>query len=111
MNFGLWGLDARVFDCGLSNASGRESFIYYPHVTILSGSSADPAEEKEVLLAYELNKFGDAGQADRRSLNELIETRLTSERIDCKVKTISQVIRENPASLATIYLLKCDVKK
>jgi amino acid adenylation domain-containing protein/FkbM family methyltransferase len=105
-NLALWNLKAEVFDCGLSNRPGQETFVYYPHVTILSGSSADAAEEKKVLLAYELNR---ATAGETQSLEELIESRLTGERIDCEVKTISQVMRER--RIPRIDLLKIDVEK
>ncbi len=106
LNTELYGLDARVFECGLAAAQGRAELVYYPHVSVISGRFADAAEEREVVRSFLID--GEA-QADGVDLEELLDERLTSQTVDCELKTLSQVIAQE--GVERIDLLKIDVEK
>ncbi|HSK79449.1 MAG TPA: amino acid adenylation domain-containing protein [Thermoanaerobaculia bacterium] len=106
LNTELYGLDARVFECGLAAAPGRAELVYYPHVSVISGRFADAAEEREVVRSFLLD--GEA-QAEGADLEELLDDRLTSQTVDCELKTLSQVIEDE--GISRIDLLKIDVEK
>ncbi len=104
-NVEIHGIDARVFNCGISSRPGTASFTYYPHLSILSGQFADAAEEREVVRAFLVNE--EEGDADLFA--ELADARLDAQRFDCPLRTISQVMREE--GIEFIDLLKVDVEK
>ncbi|HEX7243096.1 MAG TPA: FkbM family methyltransferase, partial [Longimicrobiaceae bacterium] len=107
----LHGIDARVFNCGLGSTVRTDTFTYYPHASVLSGRFADDREEREVVKSFLLHEHaqGDGGPVDVALLDELLETRLTGERVTCEITTISRVIREQ--GIERIDLLKIDVEK
>lgn len=110
-NMILYGLDARLFDCGLSDETRTDVFTYYPHLSIVSGRYADVTEEQEVIQSFLLNQ----PQTDTERplsdslLDELLSERLKSEHFTCQLKTISEVIRQE--GIEVIDLLKIDVEK
>jgi amino acid adenylation domain-containing protein/FkbM family methyltransferase len=107
INTELYGLNVKLFECGLASKATSATFTYYPHVSVVSGRFADPVEEKEVIKSFLLNQQQIEG--DDQLLEELLTARLTSERITCPLKTLSDVIREN--NVEKIDLLKVDVEK
>ncbi len=106
-NVEIHGIDARVFNCGLSSSPGSATFTYYPHLSILSGQFADHAEEREVVKSFLLNE--QQGGEDAALYGELADARLEGQRFDCPLRTISQVMREE--GIERIDLLKVDVEK
>jgi len=110
INTSLYGLNAKLFNRGLSNESGNATFTYYPHVSIFSGRFADAQQEKEAVKAFLLNNLVHKGSLpDQDGLDELLADRLESTPFECRMMTISDVIREN--ELKRIDLLKIDVEK
>ncbi|MEW5927424.1 MAG: non-ribosomal peptide synthase/polyketide synthase, partial [Gemmatimonadota bacterium] len=107
----LHGIDARVFDCGLGSSVRTETFTYYPNASVLSGRFGDGDEEREVVKSFLLHgqAQGAGGAVDEALLDELLETRLASERVTCGITTVSRVIREQ--GIERIDLLKVDVEK
>jgi amino acid adenylation domain-containing protein/FkbM family methyltransferase len=104
-NVNLYGLNARVYECGLSKQSGEATFTFYPHVSASSGMYADVREDEQVTRAFMTNQDERlAAYAD-----ELLEGRFESRTFTCRLKTLSEVIREN--GVERIDLLKLDVEK
>jgi amino acid adenylation domain-containing protein/FkbM family methyltransferase len=112
-NVAIHGIDARLFNCGLSNRSGSETFTYYPRLSLMSGRYADTSRDREVIRAYESRRrpMGTRGVAERESelFDELLTQRLTGQELTCQLKTVSEVMREN--GIERIDLLKIDVEK
>jgi FkbM family methyltransferase len=124
-NSELYGLNAKLFDCGLSAESKSAPFTYYPHCSILSGRFADKLEEREVVRSFLFSGEPEAPNpeatqrlasghtlADRRGvalINELLEERLASETFVRQLKTLADVIRDN--DIEHIDLLKIDAEK
>jgi amino acid adenylation domain-containing protein/FkbM family methyltransferase len=111
-NSQLYGLKARLFECGLSNEARRETFTYYPHLSLMSGLFADANEAQAVVKSFEVNKQlmkGGVALPGDAALDELLDARLTSERVECRLRTISEVIAEE--GVERIDLLKIDVEK
>ena len=104
-NVELYKLNARVYECGLSKEAGTATFTFYPHVSASSGMYADAVAEEQVTRAFMNNQDERlAAYAD-----ELMEGRFESQTFTCRLRTVSEVIREN--NVERIDLLKLDVEK
>jgi FkbM family methyltransferase len=104
-NVELYGLRAKLFDCGLSDAPREAAFTYYPQMTGMSGAYADAREDAELSKAFLVNQ--DARLAEHA--DELLEGRFDGETFNCRLRTLSEVIREE--GIERIDLLKIDVEK
>ena len=107
VNAELHGLDARIHDCGLSDLDGAAELTYYPHVSLISGRHSDPAGEREAVRSFILGQGGEGltpGQVE-----ELLDERLRSERVSCRLRTLSGVLAEE--GIEEVGLLKIDVEK
>ncbi|MBD2510747.1 amino acid adenylation domain-containing protein [Nostoc muscorum FACHB-395] len=112
LNASLYGLNIKLFDCGLSSEEMDDEFTYYPNVSVISGRFANATDEQEVVKSFLLNQqsIGNGQTAlSSAEIDELLAERLTSQRFNCHLKTISSVIREN--GIAQIDLLKIDAEK
>ena len=113
MNTKLYGLNAKLFPCGLSNKRGEETFTYYPDNSIVSGRYADQKQEQEVIKTFLSNKQNSSGIKEELSSGELEQ--LSSymfqkqQQVTCQLRTISEVIKEQ--GVEQIDLLKIDVEK
>ncbi len=107
-NARLYGLDAKLFDCGLAARPGSADFVWYPHLSVLSGRFADSGAEEETVRAY-LGNLGETGDLDAESLDGLLADRLEGRHVTCRLTTLSEVIREH--GVERIDLLKIDVEK
>src|SRR6185295_8129882 len=93
---------------GLSNVSEASTFTYYPNVSLMSGRFADPVTDSEVVKAFVMQ--GQQGsELPSAQLDELIVERLTSQTFTCRLKTLSEVMRDE--RVKKIDLLKIDVEK
>ena len=108
LNAEVYGLNAKLFELGLSNLSGASSFTYYPKVSLMSGRFADAAIDSEVVKAFVMQQH-DSSELPSAQLDDLIAERLTSETFTCRLKTLSEVMREE--GVTRIDLLKIDVEK
>ena len=108
LNTEVYGLNAKLFNCGLSNISETSSFTYYPNVSLMSGRFADAAADGEVVKAFVMQQQ-QGSDLPAAQLDDLIAERLTSENFTCQLKTVSEVIRDE--GLRKIDLLKIDVEK
>ncbi len=112
LNTSIHGANVKVFDCGIGGEESEAVFTYYPHVSILSGRFAEIEEEKEAVKTYIFHQEFPGDSQDTLSegqMSELLQDRLASTTLNCQVKTISQIIREN--GIERIDLLKINVEK
>jgi len=106
-NAEIHGVNAKLFQCGLSNISGDSNFTYYPNVSLMSGRFADAAADSDVVKSFVMAQ--DSELPSEHELDQLLADRLISEDFTCPLKTLSQVIRDE--AVQKIDLLKIDVEK
>ncbi|GAA0495301.1 hypothetical protein GCM10010361_70880 [Streptomyces olivaceiscleroticus] len=114
-NVELHDLPVTALPYGLAAQAGEETFTWYPHNTVVSSSRTTTAATHDVVRSYLRNQFdrctegsGDAEAAGDDDLDELVEARLSSERFTCRLRTLSEVVREY--GVERIDLLKVDVE-
>src|SRR5882672_1658110 len=106
------GAGVKLFQCGLAEASKEVEFTFYPNSTSQSGRYADESDEREVLRSIITNVTAEdssAGAQARQYLDALVESRVSGEKIVCRLRTLSEIIREE--GIERIDLLKIDVEK
>jgi len=106
------GVDAKLFNCGVSDRSRTERFTFYPNSSGMSSFYADLNEEKEALRIIMLNQLrrGEPGMGQvMKYADELLEERFKSETFECPLVTLSEVIERH--GVGRIDLLKIDVQK
>lgn len=113
-NVALYGLDVKIYDCGLSARSGSATFTYYPNAPAMSGLAAGTLSDKELIRSVRnwlQTVAPGAGQTllPAEELDGMVEKYLINEDYNCQLKTLSEVIREN--NLDRVDLLKIDVEK
>ncbi len=108
LNTEIHGLNAKLFECGLSNVSEATSFTYYPNVSLMSGRFADATADSEVVKSF-VRQQQQGRDLPAAQLDDLIAERLTSENFTCQLKTLSEVMRDE--GVTKIDLLKIDVEK
>lgn len=106
------GVNAKLLNCGMSRAAGTATFTFYPNSSGLSSFYADEQEERNVLRAI-LDNHAQQGvegiEQVMRYADDLLEERLKSQTYQCRLRTLSDVIREH--RVAHIDFLKIDVQK
>jgi amino acid adenylation domain-containing protein/FkbM family methyltransferase len=107
LNSTLSAATIRPFDYGLSDRSAEAVFTYYPHATLISGQYADDADDRRAVEAHVRSRWRD--EAHGRDVLDLLGAALTGESVRCRLRTISEVIREH--GLTRIDLLKIDVER
>ena len=110
-NLELYGANAQVECCGVSNRSGSTRFAYYPLSSCQSGYYPDESQERYMLEAIieRQSSDPDAFSVGREYFAELVDRRMQRQMIDCPLKTVSAVMAEH--GLERIDLLKIDVEK
>ncbi|HJT26682.1 MAG TPA: amino acid adenylation domain-containing protein, partial [Pyrinomonadaceae bacterium] len=108
-NSELYGLNIRLFECGLCNEEQCAVFTYYPHLSLMSGLFADAGEAQSVVKSFEVNKHGGMPLPSDAAFEELLNERLETEQVECQLRTISDVIAEE--AVEQIDLLKVDAEK
>jgi amino acid adenylation domain-containing protein/FkbM family methyltransferase len=112
LNTSIYGRNVEVLPWGLSQNESEAVFTYYPHAAVLSGRYADCSQETDTVKAYiknELRENPKEEQLSENQVNELLEDRLKNTTFTCKMKSLSQVLREE--GIERIDLLKIDVEK
>ena len=111
-NVARHGVNARLFNSGISDRSRTASFTFYPNSSGMSSFYADEHEEREALTAIMRNQLhqGVTGM-DRimRHAGALLDERLKAVTYECRLRTISEIIREE--NIGVIDFLKIDVQK
>lgn len=106
------GVNAKLFNCGLSNQAKTATFTFYPKSSGMSSFYADVKEEKEVLRAIMLNQLrqGVIGMEQvMQYADDLLDNRFQSETYVCQLRTLSDMIGKH--HIERIDLLKIDVQK
>ncbi|HEY9283906.1 MAG TPA: FkbM family methyltransferase, partial [Pyrinomonadaceae bacterium] len=113
-NLSLYGVRAKLFECGLGDRAGEAEFTFYPQAAGLSGRVASVAEDKSATRAIVLDWLGHAAPGaqesilPREQLDEALDEYLRAETYLCPMRTLSEVIREE--GVGRIDLLKIDVE-
>ena len=107
LNTSLYGLNAKLFECGLADQIRSETFTYYPHISMMSTRYADEAQERDVLRSYVFNE--QQPNARGEMLDEVLAMRLEGKDVTCHLQTLSSILRDE--RLDRIDLLKIDVQK
>lgn len=99
----------KPFECGLSREVGEATFTYFPHVSLVSGRYADGTDERTAIKSFLSQESSGDGAVSGAQLDELLDHRLTSEAVTCRLRTVSDVIHTE--GIERIDLLKIDVEK
>src|SRR6185369_15418287 len=113
-NVKFYGLDVKVFECGLSSRHETSTFTFYPHAAAMSGKGARVEEDKVAAMAnvgswlktFEHHPHTAPGEYD---LDNFVDHYLISESYTCQLRTLSEIIRDN--AIERIDLLKLDVER
>lgn len=111
-NVARHGVNARLFNCGVSDRCRTAAFTFYPHSSGMSSFYADEREEREALRAIMRNQLrqGVAGMEQvMLHADDLLDERLKALRYECRLRTLSEVISEE--RVGVIDFLKVDVQK
>ena len=111
-NAAPYGERVRLFNCGLSSHPGEAELTFYPHTSGMSSFYPNEQEEREALRTLVRNEMarGREGVEDLLKFEEeLLAERLRHETLTCRLRTLSEVIREE--RVERIDLLKIDVEK
>jgi FkbM family methyltransferase len=111
-NVATHGVNALLFNCGISDRSRTASFTFYPNSSGMSSFYADEREEREALRAIMRNQLqqGVAGMEEiMRHADDLLDERLKTLTYECRLRTLSEIIREE--RVGVVDFLKVDVQK
>ena len=103
-NIELHGVDARIFECGLSRESGTAEFTFYPANTVRSGFHVNLEVDRDTTKTYMVNSGVSARNADL-FLGFLFE-KVT---FPCRLRTLSEIVDEE--GVTRIDLLKIDAER
>ena len=118
-NTTLYGLDTRVLNLGLAGSAGEAEFTCYSGFSVISSRyytaeeilqlghtilGNEPPRGREAAIAED-----DREERTAERMRKLQEKLAQSERITCRLATLSEIIRDE--SIATIDLLKVDAEK
>jgi len=112
LNSTLYGVNAKLFNCGLSNRPQTAEFTFYPGFSILSGLYADQQEEKQVVRSYIAKEYEQSSalqEVSEEMLDELLSAKFNSQQLTVPLKTLTEIIEEE--QIERIDLLKINVEK
>jgi FkbM family methyltransferase len=107
----ILGMNMNLNKYAVGKINENRSFTYYPRNTAGSSCYADTEEDAEhmkAFLTYKRTEQQEEG-TENEKLDEFISERMQGQAIDCPIKTISQVIKEN--NLKKIDLIKIVAEK
>ena len=111
-NVSRHGVNAKLFNCGISDRARTADFTFYPNSSGMSSFYADLGEEKEALRAIMVNQLRRGMRGMKQVMkyaDELLEERLKSETFECRLTPLSEIIAAH--GVRQIDLLKVDVQK
>jgi syringomycin synthetase protein SyrE len=111
VNAALYDFGIEPLNCGVASREQTAVFTHYPNVSIFSGRFADGAQDREIIAAYIRNQARQAGEAppSDAEIKTILGERFQGEPVECRLRTISQIIRER--GLDRVDLLKLDVER
>lgn len=110
LNASVYEVNARLYNCGLSNANRKVTFTYYPHASCMSGYYADADRDRQTLSLILKQQNHQPQVTDFAPLlDDIANERIKSEAFLCELRTVSEIISEN--SIECVDLLKIDVEK
>ncbi|EYF03732.1 Non-ribosomal peptide synthetase component protein [Chondromyces apiculatus DSM 436] len=111
-NVARHGVQATLFNEGVSDRPGTAELTFYPSSSGMSSFHADLAEEQQVFRAILENQHRarmEGMDEVMAHMDELMEERFKSHLFACRLRPLSEVIREQ--GITRIDLLKVDVQK
>jgi 31-O-methyltransferase len=103
-NVELHGIDARIFECGLSSEPGTAEFSFYPGNTVMSGFHADLTVDRGISKTYMVNSGLSPQNADR-----MLGFLFKKVTFPCQLRTLSEIVEED--DVTRIDLLKIDAER
>jgi 31-O-methyltransferase len=103
-NIELHGVDARIFECGLSRESGSAEFTFYPANTVRSGFHVNSEADRDTTKKYMI-KSG----APERKLDLFLGYLFKKVTFPCRLRTLSEIVDEE--GVTRIDLLKIDAER
>jgi FkbM family methyltransferase len=106
------GVDAELFNIGISDQETRAEFTFYPRSSGMSSFHPDEEEEKHnlrTIIANQQKSGPDEEVADLVASDELIDVRFEAIEFTATLRPLSAVIREQ--GIERIDLIKIDVQK
>ncbi|GAA1918635.1 hypothetical protein GCM10009837_49850 [Streptomyces durmitorensis] len=105
------GVDAKLFNIGISDAEAQASFTFYPRSSGMSSFHPDEEEEKHNLRTIIANQQNTDAEARRLTAyaEELMDVRFEAIQYTARLRPLSAVIREQ--GIEQIDLIKIDVQK
>src|SRR6185503_12744976 len=94
-NTGRYGVNAHLFECGLSSENKVVPFTFYPEESCMSGFYADNEYEQATLKSIMVGQFtSEAGTLvpQANELEELVHERTRSESFSCQLRTLSEIV-------------------
>jgi FkbH-like protein/FkbM family methyltransferase len=111
-NCEAYGAQTRAINAGVSDRSGTATFTFYDKSSVFSGFHSDDLEDRAAIQAVVRNimtKASVPADAVDELVREITADRLTGRSHECKLVSISDVIREH--RIETVDLLKIDAEK
>lgn len=111
-NCDVYGSNAQAFNLGVSDRQGAATLTFYENASVFSGFRSDEAADREALQAVVRNMLKTTSVADesvQEYVNQLTKDRLRRSTHECRLTTVSDIIREN--QINRIDLLKIDAEK
>ena len=124
LNIDLYGVDAVLLQCGLSDQAQTANYTFYPKFSQLSGLYPDAHEDKEVVRSFIRNReqkkaraLGAGASAGATSIDpqmgelieDLLDDRFESRNFDVSLRTFSEIVAAGKVD--RIDLLKINVEK
>jgi FkbH-like protein/FkbM family methyltransferase len=112
-NCDAYGSNVRAFNLGVSDEPKTATFTFYEKSSVFSGFHADEVLDGEAIRTVVRNTLNTATAVDDESVeafvDELTADRLSRSTQECRVTSVSDIIREN--QIDRIDLLKIDAEK
>jgi FkbH-like protein/FkbM family methyltransferase len=111
-NCDVYGSSAQAFNLGVSDRQGTATFTFYENSSVFSSFHSDEAKDREAIQAVIRNMLNAESVPDESVqgyVNELTTDRLRRSTHECRLTTVSDIIREN--QIDRIDLLKIDAEK
>jgi 31-O-methyltransferase len=103
-NIELHGVDARVFECGLSRESGTAEFTFYPANTVCSSFHVNLETDRGTTKTYLLNTG-----LSPRGADMFLGLLFKKTTFPCRLRTLSEIVDEE--RVTRIDLLKIDAER